>query len=166
MGSHAPPLSSTMHLFRAARIDVALAKESEGAVLEKLHTVPLFSGLKEKHLRAILASGKQRTYKEGDAIVEEGEAGVAFYLILDGAVEVRRKGKVVAKLGSGNFFGEMSLLDSNPRSSDVVAVAPTTCLLLSSWTFQGFVGSNKEVAINLLKTLVHRLRESDRALSD
>jgi len=143
-----------------------LAKESEKALLEKLHSVPLFSGLKEKQLKSILASGKQQSYAEGRVIVREGEAGLGFYLILEGGVEVKRKGRAVAKLGSGNFFGEMSLLDSNPRSSDVVAVAPTTCLALSSWDFQGLVESHKEIAMNLLKTLVHRLRESDKALSD
>ncbi|MDA4115921.1 MAG: cyclic nucleotide-binding domain-containing protein [Thaumarchaeota archaeon] len=143
-----------------------MAKESEKALLEKLHSVPLFSGLKDKQLRSILASGKQQSYATGRAIVGEGEAGLGFYLILEGGVEVKRKGKIVAKLGSGNFFGEMSLLDSNPRSSDVVAAAPTTCLVLSSWDFQALAESHNEIAMNLLKTLVHRLRESNKALSD
>ena len=143
-----------------------MVKESEKALLEKLHSVPLFSGLKDKELKSILASGKQRSYAEGRVIVGEGEAGLGFYLILDGGVEVKRKGRTVAKLGSGNFFGEMSLLDSNPRSSDVVATAPTACLVLSSWDFQALAESHNEIAMNLLRTLVHRLRESDRALSD
>ena|SRR5579863_7105688 len=143
-----------------------LVKETDKALLERLHGVPLFSGLKDKQLKSILASGKQQSYPQGRVIVGEGEAGLGFYLILDGGVEVRRKGKAVAKLGSGNFFGEMSLLDSNPRSSDVVAAAPTTCLVLSSWDFQALVEAHNEIAVNLLKTLVHRLRESNKALSD
>jgi len=143
-----------------------LAKESEKALIAKLHSVPLFSGLKEKQLKSILAGAKQRAYPEGEVIVAEGEAGVAFYLILDGAVEVKKKGKVLAKLGSGNFFGEMSLLDRNPRSSDVVASKPTTVLALSSWEFQGLLESNNEIAMSLLKTLTHRLRESGQSLSD
>jgi CRP-like cAMP-binding protein len=143
-----------------------LVNESDNAVLEKLRSVPLFSGLKEKQLKSILASGKQKRFAEGSVIVREGEAGVGFYLILEGAVEVKRKGKVVAKLAQGNFFGEMSLLDRSPRSSDVVATAPATCLILSSWDFQGLVESHKEIAMNLLKTLIHRLRESNKALSD
>jgi len=143
-----------------------LAKESEKALLEKLHAVPLFSGLKDKQLKSILASGKQQWYPEGRVIVGEGASGVGFYLILEGGVEVKRNGRAVAKLGSGNFFGEMSLLDSNPRSSDVVAVAPTTCLVLSGWDFQALVEAHNEIAMNLLKTLIHRLRESNKALSD
>ena len=143
-----------------------MAKESEKALLQKLRGVPLFSGLKEKELKSVLQSGKQLSYPEGRIIVREGEAGVGFYLILDGAVEVKRKGRTVAKLGSGNFFGEMSLLDSNPRSSDVEAATPTTCLVLSSWDFQALAESHSEIAMNLLKTLVHRLRDSNKALSD
>lgn len=146
--------------------NLRLAKESEKALVSKLRVVPLFSGLRDKQLRRIAAGGRQRAYKEGQAIVSEGEAGVGFYLIMDGAVEVRRAGKVLAKLGAGNFFGEMSLLDRNPRSSDVVAVSPTTCLVLTSWQFQGIVEDNSGIALNLLKTLVHRLREANKSLVD
>jgi CRP/FNR family cyclic AMP-dependent transcriptional regulator len=145
---------------------IRLAKESEKAVLGKLGAVPLFSGLKDKQLKTILASSKKIDYPEGKTIVTEGEMGVAFYLILSGKVEVKRKGKVLAKLGNGNFFGEMSLLDNHPRSSDVVAVEPTSCLVLSAWTFQGKVKSDNELAFNLITALVHRLREADKALTD
>ena len=143
-----------------------MPKESDGAILAKLHLVPLLAGLKDKDLKPLLRSGKQLSYPEGRVIVKEGDMGVAFYLILDGAVEVRRKGKAVARLGAGTFFGEMSLLDNAPRNSDVVAVAPTTCLVLSSWQFQAQVKENSEVALKLLKTVTQRLRESNKALSD
>jgi CRP/FNR family transcriptional regulator, cyclic AMP receptor protein len=143
-----------------------LAKETEKGLLEKLRSVPLFSGLKDKQLRSVLASGKQQEYPKDRVIVSEGEMGVAFYLVLDGAVEVRRKGRVLAKLGNGSFFGEMSLLDNSPRSSDVVAVGPTTCLVLSSWSFQACIESNVDIAMNLLKTLSQRLRESGTSMSD
>lgn len=143
-----------------------MTKESEAALGEKLRSVPLFSGLKDKQLKSIIHAGKQISFPEGRAIVSEGEMGVAFYLILDGQVQVRRKDRVVAKLGSGNFFGEMSLLDNNPRSSDVVATAPTTCLTLSSWDFYGLVSGHREIAMNVIKTLSHRLRESNKAMTE
>jgi CRP-like cAMP-binding protein len=143
-----------------------LSKESEKALLESMRSVPLFSGLKEKELKSILASGRQHAYPEGHVIEGEGENGISFCLILDGKVEARRKGKVLAKLGRGDFFGEMSLLDRKPRSSDVIAAAPTTCLVLSSMSFMALVKTNNDLAVNLLKTLVQRLRESNKALSD
>jgi CRP/FNR family transcriptional regulator, cyclic AMP receptor protein len=166
VGSSLSRRDASMHLNLEPLEKGELVKESEKALVEKLRQVPLFSGLKEKQLKSILASGKQMSYPEGRVIVGEGEIGVGFYLILDGSVEVKRKGKVMAKLASGNFFGEMSLLDRNARSSDVVASSATTCLMLSSWDFQGLVESHNEIAVNLLKTLVHRLRESNKALSD
>lgn len=140
-----------------------MAKEPEKALLEKLRSVPLFSGLKDKDLRSILAAGKQQSYLRDRTIVKEGEIGVAFYLIVEGAVEVRRRGRVIAKLGGGSFFGEMSLLDNSRRSSDVVAVAPTDCLVLSSWNFQSCLESNVGIALNLLKTMAQRLRETERS---
>ena len=143
-----------------------MPEESERALVGKLKAVPLFSSMNEKQLKTVIAGGKQQSYPEGRAIVREGEMGVAFYLILEGSAEVRHKGRLLAKLGSGNFFGEMSLLDNNPRSSDVVAAAPTRCLVLSSWEFQGLVEQNKDIAMGLLKALTHRLRESNKGLSD
>ncbi len=143
-----------------------LAKESAEALTRKLRSVPLFSAMKDKQLKAIANGGKQLSYPEGKVIVQQGEMGVSFFLILEGAVEVRRKGKLIAKLGSGNFFGEMSLLDNNPRVSDVVAAVPTTCLVLSTWEFRGLVRSDSEIAMTVLQTLSHRLRESDKSLDD
>lgn len=143
-----------------------MSKESEKELRERMRSVPLFSSLKDSQLKSIVASGKRQAYPEGHVIEREGENGVAFYLVLEGAVEVRRKGKVLAKLRSGEFFGEMSLLDKSPRSSDVVASDPTVCFVLPSWDFIARVRTSNEFALSLLKTLVHRLRESNKALSD
>lgn len=121
-------------------------------------TVPFFSGLDEKKRKAIAAQGKEMSYKAGDVIVDEGSMGVGFYLITDGKAEVRKGGKQLATLGKGQFFGEMSLIDEQPRSADVVAVAPTKCWALSSWSFASIVKSNPEIALMMLKEMVKRLR--------
>jgi len=84
--------------------------------------------------------------------------GVGFYLILDGKAEVRKKGKVLASLGKGQFFGEMSLIDEQPRSADVVAVSPTRCWALSSWAFNSIMKTNPEIALMMLKEMAKRLR--------
>ncbi len=143
-----------------------MAGESERGLLERIRSVPLFSGLKEKQLRSILTSGKQQSYPPGKVIESEGEEGVAFYLIVEGDVEVRRKQRVLAKLGVGDFFGEMSLLDRSPRSSDVAAVSETSCIVVPIWNFRALVRSNGDIAMNLLKALSIRLRESNKALSE
>jgi CRP-like cAMP-binding protein len=123
-----------------------------------LGTVPFFSGLDEKRRRSMVSQGKELSYKEGDTIVDEGTMGVGFYLILDGRAEVRKKGRVLAILEKGQFFGEMSLIDEQPRSADVVAVSPTKCWAISSWAFNALVKANPEVALVMLKEVVKRLR--------
>lgn len=121
-------------------------------------SVPFFGGLQEKTRKAISAQGKEMSYKSGDSIVDEGTMGVGFYLILDGKAEVRKGGKILATLGKGQFFGEMSLIDEQPRSADVIAVAPTKCWALTSWAFAALVKSHPEIALSMLKEMVKRLR--------
>ena len=120
--------------------------------------VPFFAGLDEKRRKSIASEGKEISYKAGDKIVEEGSMGVGFYLVLDGKAEVRKGTKVLASLGKGQFFGEMSLIDEQPRSADVVAVAPTKCWALSSWSFASVVKANPEIPMMMLKEMVRRLR--------
>jgi CRP/FNR family transcriptional regulator, cyclic AMP receptor protein len=122
--------------------------------------VPFFNGLDEKKRKSIASQGKELSYKAGDTIVDEGTMGVGFYLILDGKAEVRKKEKVLARLQKGQFFGEMSLIDEQPRSADVVAVAPTKCWALSSWAFSSIVKTNPEITMMMLKEMVKRLRTS------
>jgi CRP-like cAMP-binding protein len=120
--------------------------------------VPFFAGLDEKKRKSIASQGKEISYKAGDMIVEEGSMGVGFYLILDGKAEVRKGTKVLASLGKGQFFGEMSLIDEQPRSANVVAVSPTKCWALSSWAFASLVKTNPEIPMLMLKEVVKRLR--------
>ncbi len=123
-----------------------------------LGTVPFFATLDEKKRKSMASEGKEMTYKAGDAIVGEGGMGLGFYLILDGKVEVKKGGRTLATLGKGQFFGEMSLIDEQPRSADVVAVAPTKCWAITSWAFKGLVKANPEVALVMLTEMVKRLR--------
>ena len=125
-----------------------------------LKSVPFFGSFDDKKLRTMASAGKELSYKAGDKIVEEGAMGVGFYLILDGNTEVRKGGKALAKLGKGQFFGEMSLIDAAPSSPDVFAMAPTTCWVLSSWAFEGLVKSNPEIALVMLKEMAKRLRSA------
>ena len=123
-----------------------------------LATVPFFSGLDEKKRKSLVSQGKEMSYKAGDFVVREGAMGVGFYLILDGKAEVRKGDRILATLGQGQFFGEMSLIDELPRSADVVAVSSTKCWALTSWAFAGLVKTNPEIALQMLKEMVKRLR--------
>jgi CRP/FNR family cyclic AMP-dependent transcriptional regulator len=143
-----------------------LTKESQSQLLVMLRNVPLFSGLKEKHLKTVAAGGKELSYPPGKVIVEEGAMGIGFFLILDGKVRVRKGKKTLAELKSGDFFGEMSLFDEKPRSATVEALTDTKCLGITAWSFIGMVRSDPDIAVNLIKELAARLRLSDKALAE
>jgi CRP-like cAMP-binding protein len=120
--------------------------------------VPFFSSLNTRDRKKLLAQGKEMSYKAGDTIVTEGTTGIGFFLILDGKAEVRKKGKVLATLSKGQFFGEMSLIDDMPRSADVVALQPTRCWAITSWSFAALIKVQPELALGMLKEVVKRLR--------
>jgi len=123
-----------------------------------LASVSFLSGMNQRQLKMIAQSGKEFSYKSGDTIVEEGTMGVGFYLVLDGKVEVRKGSKTLATLSKGQFFGEMSLIDEQPRSADVVAVQPTNCFTISTWVFAALIKQHPELALPMLKELAKRLR--------
>jgi CRP-like cAMP-binding protein len=135
-----------------------LTSSETNTIVEMLQKAPLWSGLTERELKVIAHSFKELKYEGGDVIVRKGEAGVGFYLIAEGTVEVRSDGQVLSKLGPGQFFGEMSILDGQPRSADVVALEPTRCLALTSWSFKSIVSEYPKMALKLLQESVRRLR--------
>jgi CRP/FNR family cyclic AMP-dependent transcriptional regulator len=143
-----------------------LRRSENDAVIGMLEKAPLWSGLSKKELKSMVSFSKERRFESEDTIVKKGERGIAFYLILDGAVEIRSDGNTLSKLGPGEFFGEMSLLDNEPRSADVVTVQPSRVLILTAWHFAGLISANSKIAIKILQELVRRLRNADLSLSE
>ncbi len=132
-------------------------------VSSMLGSVPFFGNLDDKHRKALISQGKELSYRSGDAIVSEGTMGVGFFLILDGKAEVRKGTKVLAALSKGQFFGEMSIIDEQPRSADVVAVQPTKCWAITSWAFLALLKTHPEMALPILKETVKRLRAAQNS---
>ena len=142
-------------------------QRSEGdAVVEMLQNTSLWSGLSTQELKLIAKLSKERNFESGHTIVSKGEGGIGFYLILEGSVEVRSNGSTLSKLGPGQFFGEMSILDNQPRSADVVAVEPSRVLILSAWSFKTLISENPKIALKMLQEFVRRLRSTNKSLSD
>jgi len=139
-------------------------KESKRRLASKLAAVPLFAGLDHRELETIAESGREVSFAAGKKILQQGERGLAFLLILDGSVEVNKDGKRLAKLGKGQFFGEMTVIDDQPRSADVVAIEPTTCFGLTAWSFDAVIGSNPSIAKQIMKELVRRLRQVENSI--
>jgi CRP-like cAMP-binding protein len=130
-------------------------------VEETLAKVPLFSGVKPKDLKRLEKRMQERSFNEGDEITKEGESGVGFFVIEDGNATVSIGGKILRTLGPGEYFGEVALIDSGPRSATVVATTDLRCRGMSAWEFKPFVEQHPDVAWALLETLVGRLREAE-----
>ncbi|MBN1857811.1 cyclic nucleotide-binding domain-containing protein [Candidatus Bipolaricaulota bacterium] len=129
--------------------------------MDLLKATPLFGGVSGKGLRAILTAATERTYDADQKMVGEGDQGIGFYLILKGSVDVLKGGSKVAHLGTGAFFGEMSVLSGAPRNADVIAAEDTTCLILTSWALKSLIASHPDVAMEILQELIRRLRETE-----
>jgi CRP/FNR family transcriptional regulator, cyclic AMP receptor protein len=142
------------------------SSDVKSASLDALDSVPLFKGLEKAYLKALASSSKEMSFRPGDTIVKEGGAGLGFYLLIDGEATVRRKGKTVARLRKGNFFGEMALLDNQPRSADVIAETPTRCLVVLRWNFWSLLAKNKRMVRGVLEEMARRLRATNAALTE
>jgi CRP/FNR family cyclic AMP-dependent transcriptional regulator len=126
--------------------------------VESLRQVPLFSGLDKRELGMVSKLIKEQTYAEGDTIVKAGAGGHGLYIIREGNVSVIQDGKTVATMGPGQFFGEISVLDPGPRTADVRADTPTTCLTLISWEVKPLLMENASITYKMLLEMVKRLR--------
>jgi CRP/FNR family transcriptional regulator, cyclic AMP receptor protein len=138
----------------------------EESVVRSLAAVPIFASLSPKTLSRIAEAAKERSFAAGDKLVSKGEKGIGLYVVLEGSVEVRDDGKVLAALRSPQFFGEMALLDDQPRTADVVATSPGRCLVVSRWEFWGYLLKEPETIRLLLQETVRRLRSTGKGFSE
>ena len=132
-------------------------------IIALLKATPIFVNTSERSLESMIKSAVIKTVAPGDKVVQEGQGGVGFYLILDGKAEVVKEGKKLAELGTGNFFGELGVIDGQPRTADVIAVTETQCWILSQWAMKSVIANHPEVALSMLEELVRRLRATDTA---
>jgi CRP-like cAMP-binding protein len=123
----------------------------------------LFSGLEPAHLAAVAEHATEVDFAAGRVIARQGEVGTGFFIVADGLVRVVRDGETLATLGPGEFFGELSVLDRQPRVAQVVAVEQTRCLALASWDFERVLLAEPAVALEVLRGLAARLRSVTEA---
>ena len=138
--------------------------------LDVLRRVPLLTTLGEEDLAAFAGLLRERRYPKGSMILAQGDPGEALYLLAAGQVKVvliHEDGRevILSVLGVGAFFGEMALLDQEPRSAHVVAMTDSLLLQLRREDFQARLRSGPEVAIALLRELSRRLRRADETLA-
>lgn len=129
--------------------------------LDQLARVRLFSACSKKELATIGRASDEVVLPAGHVICEEGKAGHEFFLVLDGQVAVKRKGRKVASLGPGSHFGELALLHRGPRNASVVADTPVTVLVLGQREFSGVLDEIPGLAHKMLTSMAARLAELD-----
>jgi CRP/FNR family cyclic AMP-dependent transcriptional regulator len=132
-----------------------------GTPTDYLVGVPLFAGLSSGDLQLVAQAGDEIQAEPGQELVTQGRVGREFFLILDGEATVRREGEVLARLGPGQYFGELSLLHRGPRSATVTADTAMALFVLGQREFAGLVDSVQGLASKLLTGLAQRLREAD-----
>lgn len=129
-----------------------------------LASVPIFEELSTKELKSIANAAKEVTHRQGHVLAREGESGVGFFLILDGDVSVAVGGRPMRKMGPGDFFGEISLLDGGPRTATCTAQTDVTTIGVTPWTFKRLIEQNPSIASKMLKVMATRLRSSAKQL--
>ena len=128
-----------------------------------LGACPLFKGVGSEGLAALAGAATEVAFPSGHVIARQGEIGTGFFVVVDGSVRVVRDGNVLAHLGPGDFFGELSVLDGQPRNAMVSAESPTTCLAIASWDFEAALLANPSVTLAILRGVASRLREATDA---
>lgn len=139
------------------------------AVLEK---VDLFHELRPRVLKRIAEAGREETFAAGEPVIVQGEQvsgfrsfsqrGVEMHVVLTGSAEARVDGEPHGRLGPGDYFGELSLVDGLPRSAEVRAGADgLTTFAITKWTFADLLEEHPEVAIPMLHVMVARLRAAE-----
>jgi CRP/FNR family transcriptional regulator, cyclic AMP receptor protein len=115
-----------------------------------LARIPLLSTLPQRELEDLAVRAHVLGFSDGDVIVPEGEEGLGFYVILTGAVAVHHEGATIATLTAGDFFGEISLLEGEPRTATVMAVGQTTCVGILRSFFKPLLVRNPRFALQVL----------------
>jgi len=134
-----------------------------------MKTIPLFSGLGDEELAVLFRYAVKKTLPRNTLLFPQGAPGDALYIIQRGKVkvvlsDVEGKEVILSVLGPGDFFGEMALLDDQPRSAAVMTMESSEFYVISKSDFRACVASQPELATNLLRHLSRRLRVADQKI--
>jgi CRP-like cAMP-binding protein len=136
-----------------------------------LRSAPLFAGLDDPAWAALASRLETRTLPHGEPLFREGDLGDALHVVTEGKVKICRtaadgRENVIAILGPGDLVGELAIFDSQPRGASAVAVVDCTLASLSANDFRRWLGEHPAVAVDLLRALAIRLRQTNEAMAD
>ena len=131
--------------------------------VELIRHLPLFELCSKRDLRRIAALAVEREIDEGTELIREGEPGTEFYVVVDGEIDVRRRGRRVAHLGAGSYVGEIALLSRSPRTATVVATTPLRVLVIAGRDFVELLDAIPELWLKVARTLADRVDADEAA---
>jgi len=139
-----------------------MATDAPLDLVDSLARLALFADLSRPQLERAAHTFEETVFPEGQRILRQGFQGTGFYVILDGEVAVRVDGEDRARLGRGDFFGEVSILLGEPPVADAVALGPLRCLQLPGSDVERFLQDHPAVMYRMLQALARRLRNANR----
>jgi CRP/FNR family transcriptional regulator, cyclic AMP receptor protein len=132
-------------------------KLRRNAKVDLLRGVPLFAGCSQKELGKISTIADELHQPEGTTLITEGTRGREFFVLVDGAVDVRRTGRRLNTLGPGTFFGEIALVSDTPRTATVVATSPVRLLVITGQAFSRILRETPSIQAKVLAALAERV---------
>lgn len=135
-------------------------KLRKDAKVELLRQVPLFAGCSKRELNEISTLADELSLPAGTTLIEEGRQGHEFFVLVEGEVEIRARGRKLKDLGGGSFFGEMALLSSRPRNATVTASTAVRVLVVHEQAFRGLLRNSPPIQLKVLQTLADRAAEN------
>jgi CRP/FNR family cyclic AMP-dependent transcriptional regulator len=133
------------------------------ATKEVLRSIPLFAACSDRELAAVDRAVDEVYATEGDVLIREGRFGKESYVIVEGEAGVTKRGEFLARLGPGDFFGELSMLDNQVRTATVTALTPMRLLVIHARNLLTVLEQGSAAA-TMLRTLAQRLRDADLAV--
>jgi CRP-like cAMP-binding protein len=127
--------------------------------VELISHVPLFAQCTKRELAEIASIADEIDLREGKEMTREGAPGREFFVLLEGSADVKRKGRKIATLKSGDFFGEIALVSKRPRTATVTATSPVRALVVTERSFRRLLDHQPGIQLKVLQALAERIAE-------
>jgi CRP/FNR family transcriptional regulator, cyclic AMP receptor protein len=125
-------------------------------------SIPLLAVLKPKVRAEVLENAVQRTFAPGETVVREGDSALHLYIVSAGHARIERAEQgYQGRLGPGDYFGELALIEEHDRTATVVAEDELTCFLVPAWEFRALLKEHPEMAVPMLHTLIGRMHRRE-----
>src|SRR6185295_20401021 len=150
-------------------MDTSQKKKAVGERTMALKAVPFFTQLSDKELDFVRAAATEKSYPKNAVVLTEGETGDSLYMIQSGKVKVfigdEDGREIILKiLSAGDFFGEMSMVDKQPRSASVTTLESSVFLVMSHAAFEKCIEQVPRIATVVMRILAQRVREADKKI--